>query len=85
MGRHTIDISVDCHMKFYIIMEDFNRRGCLVAGGHITHTWDVIIYSSVVTRETVHFIITMTALHDLEFKATDIVNTYMMTSNREQL
>ena len=37
------------------------------------HTSDVIIYCSVVTRETVCIALTMGALHDLEMK-TDVLN-----------
>ena len=42
---------VNCHMVFDIMMEDFYRKTCLVVGGHMAHTPDVITYSSVVTKE----------------------------------
>ena len=38
----------------------------------MTHTLDIITYSSIVTRETVHITFTMVALHDLEVKTADV-------------
>ena len=42
---------VYCHLVFNIKREVFFRNACLVVGGHMTLTWDVI---SIFTRETVH-------------------------------
>ena len=33
---------VNSHMMFDIKMEDFYRKACLVAGGHMMHTPDTI-------------------------------------------
>ena len=49
----------------------------------MTHTLDVITYSCIVSRETVCIALTMAALHDLEVKAADILNLYMIVPNRE--
>ena len=68
---------------FDIKMEDYGRKACLVVGGHMTNTLDVITYSSVVTRETVCIALTMVALHDLEFKASDVLNAYVIAPNKE--
>ena len=54
-------------------------------GSHVTHSLDVIIYSRVATRETVHNALTMEALHDLEAKAGDNLNAYVMAPNREKM
>ena len=51
----------------------------------MTHTPDTVTYSSVVTKETVCIALTMEALHDLEFKATDVLNAYMAAPNREKI
>ena len=67
---------VNCFMVFDIKMEDFQRKACLVVGGHMTHTQDTITYSSVVT---------MVALHDLEVKAADVFNAYEMAPNHEKI
>ena len=69
---------VKCHMVFDIEKEDFWRKACIVIGGHMTHTPDTNTYSSVDTREIVHSALTITALHDLEVKAAEILNTYVM-------
>ena len=72
---------VNCHMVFNIKMEDFHRKVSLVAGGQMTHTPDTVTYSSVVTRETVCNTLTMAVLHDLEVKAADVMNTYVIAPN----
>ena len=52
-----------------------------MAGGHTT---DVIDYSNVVTRETMHFSLTMAVLHNLEVKAVGVLNAYVTAPNREK-
>ena len=76
---------VNCHMVFDIKMEDFHRKACLVMGGHVTHTLDVIMYSSVVPRETVCIAFRMTMLHDLDVTSADVLNAYVMTPKREKI
>ena len=49
----------------------------------MTHTLDVITYSCVVTRLTVHIALAMATLHDL--KVTDILSAYVMTPNRKKI
>ena len=51
----------------------------------MTHTLDYIMYFSVLTRETVYIALTMAALHDLKVKTADILNAYLMASNREKI
>ena len=75
---------VNCHMVFDIKMENFHRKAPLNVGGHVTHTLDVTTYLTVVTRETVHIALTIAALPDLEVKAADVLNAYVMASNREK-
>ena len=75
---------VDGHIVIDIKMEDFCRKACLVAGGYMTHTLDVIIYFNLVTREFVCIAFTVAALHDLEVKAANVLNAFVMASNREK-
>ena len=56
-----------------------------MTGGHITNTSETIMYSSVVTRETVCITLTMAALHNLEVKAADVLNAYVMATNCEKI
>ena len=72
---------INCHMVFDIKIEDSCRKACLVVGGHVTYMPKVITYSSVVTRETVHIALIMVALHDLEVKAADILNSFVLALN----
>ena len=50
----------------------------------MTHTPDTIIYSSVVTRETVHATLTIAAFNEIEVIAADVLNTHIMAPNREK-
>ena len=50
----------------------------------MTHTPETFTYSSVVTIETVH-ITHIKALHDLEVKAGDVLNAYVMAPNHEKV
>ena len=72
-------------MVFDIKMEDFQRKTCLVAGGHKTHMLEIITYSRVATRESVCITLAMVVLHDLEVKAADVLNTYIMVLNHEKI
>ena len=69
---------VKCHLVFDIEMEDFWRKACLVVGGHMAHTPDTVTYFSVDIREIVHSTLTITVFHDLEVKAAEILNMYVM-------
>ena len=51
----------------------------------MTNTPDTIMYSSVVTRETIGITLSMAALHDLEVKAADVLNAYVMAPNHEKI
>ena len=72
-------------MVFDAKMEDFIRKAHLVTGGHTTNALNVITYSSIVTRETVHIALTMVVLHNLVVKAEDVLNIYVMALNREKI
>ena len=74
-----------CQLVSHTEMDDFWRMTHLMVGGHMIHIPDTITYSSVVTRETVCFALTMAVLHDIEIKAADVWNAYMMSPNREKI
>ena len=67
-------------MKSDIKMEDFQRKAFLVVGSHMAHAPYVITYSSVVTM---YIALTMATLHDVEVKVANLLNAYVMRSNRE--
>ena len=72
-------------MVFDIIMEDLRREADLVAIGYVTLISEIITYSSVIIRETVHIFFTMVVLRDQEVKAADLLNVQMMAPNREKI
>ena len=51
----------------------------------MTHTPYTKKYCRVVTRVTVCIFLTMAALHKLEAKAAEILNTYVMAPNHEKI
>jgi hypothetical protein len=66
-----------CHIIFDVKMEDFRRKVRLVAGGHMTDPPATATYDIVVSRESVHIVLTAAALNDLDLLAADIQNTYL--------
>ena len=50
----------------------------------MTYTPETIAYSSVVAIETACIALTMVVLHDLEFKAADVLNAYVMAPKKEK-
>ena len=76
---------VNCHMVFDIKMENLSRKACLVAGGHMTHIPNSITFSNVVICETVCIALTITVLHDLDVKAVDVLNAYVMAPSRDKI
>ena len=57
---------VQCHVVFDIKMEDFRQKARLVAGGHMTEALATIMYTSIMSRETVRIALMIAALGDLE-------------------
>ena len=53
--------------------------------GHMTHTLDIIAYSSVIIIVTLHIALTVATLHDLEVKAADLLNAFVMAPTRENI
>ena len=51
----------------------------------MTNTADTITYYSVVIRETLHIALIMAALYNLDFKAADMVNAYVIAPNHEKV
>ena len=68
---------INCHLIYDVKMEDFRRKARIVAGGHMTDTPKCMTYSSVVGRETVCIALTIAALNNLQFKAGDLINSYV--------
>ena len=74
-----------CQIVFKTKLKDFHRKTYREAGVHKTHTPNFITYFSVVMKETLCIVHTIAALHDLEVKAADLLNPYVMSPNREKI
>ena len=64
-------------MVFDIKMEDFRQPARLVEGGHMTKALSTVIYSNIVSQETVRVGLMTAVLNDLEVKLGDILNAYV--------
>ena len=63
----------------------FTRKARYVAGGHATDPLSSIIYSSVVSRDSVRISFTLAALNDVEVIVAEIGNAYLNTKCREKI
>ncbi len=76
---------VRCHMTFDVKMEDFNPKAWLVAGEHMTDVPRTVTYTSVISQETIHIVLTMAALNALNDMAADIMNMFVTAPNKEKI
>ena len=76
---------VKCHMVFDAKMEDFYRKARLVVGGHMTDVLATITYASVVLREMMRIMLTITSLNAVNVRAADIMNAYNTAPNKEKV
>ena len=77
---------IDCHLIFDVNMgENFRRKACMVAGGHVTDVPHSLTYSSVVSRDSVRIAFTIAALNGLEVLGCNIQNAYLTDPTREKV
>ena len=76
---------VQCHMVFDFKIKGFKCKARLVAGGHIMETPVTIMYTSVVSRETVRIALIIAAFNDLEVKLGNILNAYVQAPATEKV
>jgi hypothetical protein len=62
---------------------DLLRKVRLVAGRHQTDTLKNLVYSSVVSRDSVRISFTIAALNDLQVLAGDVQNAYLDAPTKE--
>jgi hypothetical protein len=75
---------IDCHMVFDVKL-DLVRKARFVAGGHQTDPPKESVYSSVISRDSVHLAFLIAALNDLEILSADIQNTYVNAPTKERI
>ena len=74
------------HMIFDIKMDGkFTRKARLVGDGHKTDIPSSIIYSSVVSRDSVRIGLMLASLNDLDIAVCDIGKAYLNADCREKL
>ena len=84
-GRQLVGYTeIKCHMVFDIKM-DLTRKARLVAGGHMTDAPASLIYSSVVSRDSIRVAFLIAALNGLNILACDIGNAYLNAPCREKV
>ena len=76
---------MECHLMFDIKLDGFQHKAQLIARGHMTETPAVLTYVSVVSRHSVHIGLTITALNNLQVKASDVQNAFLMAPCEEQI
>ena len=76
---------MECHMIFDIKLDGFRRKARLVAGGHMTEAPAVMMYASIVSRESVRIALTVAALNDLDVMTSDIQNAYLTAPCEERI
>lgn len=72
------------HMIFDV-KEDLTRKARYIAGGHLTDPPMQLMYSSIVTRESVRIAFLIAALNGLEILSADIGNAYLQAPAREKV
>ena len=65
--------------------KNFRRKTRLVTEDHVTEIDFLLIYFSVVSRDSVRIVLTITVLNDLDIFGCDIQNTYIITPYREKI
>jgi hypothetical protein len=76
---------IRCHGIYDIKMDSFAQKFRMVAGGHMTEAPATLTYASVVSRESVQIMLTIAALNDLQVKAGDTQNAYLMAPVTEKI
>jgi hypothetical protein len=78
---------IGCHIIFSILKMDFTRKVRFVAGGYTTTAPSSMTYSSVVSRDSIHFLAFLIAvLNDLDIlMSCDLENAYLNAPCREKI
>lgn len=77
---------ITCHLIFDVKMsEGFRRKARFVADGHKVETLPSVLYSSVVSRDSVRICLMLAALNRLDVRCVDIQNAYLTAPNKEKV
>ena len=74
------------HLIFDVKLgENFRRKARYCADGHKTQPPKAMVYSSVVSRDSVRLILLLAALNDLEILSADVQNAFLTAPNKEKV
>ena len=74
------------HLIFDIkLSENFRRKARYCADGHKTDTPKAMVYSSVVSRDSVRIVLLLAALNKLEVLSADVQNAFLTAPNKEKI
>jgi hypothetical protein len=75
---------IGCHIVFDVKM-DFTWKAQFVAGGHTTTAPSSMMYSSVVSRDSICLAFLTAALNDLDIMSCDLENAYLNAPCRKKI
>jgi hypothetical protein len=75
---------INWHMVFDVKL-DLVRKAWFVAGGHQTDPPKESVYSSIISRDSVHLAFTIAELNDLEILSADVQNAYLNMPTKEKI
>jgi Reverse transcriptase (RNA-dependent DNA polymerase) len=85
-NKHLVGYQyINCHMIFDVKMDNLARKARFVAGGHMTDTPASIMYSSVVSRDSVRIALLLAALNGLDVWVADVGNAYLNAPCRKKI
>ena len=76
---------VKCNMIFDVKMDKFRQKARLVARVHMTKLPSAVTYASVLSCETVHIALAITALNDLQVKCGNFLHAYITAPVMESI
>ena len=77
--------NLTCHLIFEVkLSENFRRKARFVADGHKTSAPKSLVYSTVVSRDSVRIAFLIAALNNLAVVSCDIQNAYLAAPCREK-
>ena len=84
LWQDAIALEMEAGCVAFKVMNEGGEPPPLVARGHMTKTPVVLTYMSVVSRDSAHIALTIT-LNNLQVKASDVQNAFLMAPCKEQI
>jgi hypothetical protein len=75
---------IRCHIVFNVKM-DFTRKALFVAGSHTTTAPSSMMYSSIISRDSIQLAFLIASLNDLDIMSCDLETAYLNAPCREKI